>query len=444
MIKRLQIKHFQSHNNTTMDFSPGVNVITGPNMSGKSSILRAIRLVASNLPGGSDYVTWGNSKVEIILECDKGTITRIKGNRTNEYILDGSTFSGFGRTIPEEIVAVLGTAPIILDDSQYELNYADAHSLPFLISETDSVKGKLFTQLAASLLGDLGRLDIAITTTNSKIRADKIEERLVSAELEAEVVKLESFKPLIGIDRKLGMCNTLLNNAHAVEEELAELCSCRDLLIKVQVEFDQYDSVLTALDLTAVQEQKRVAEALLQELAFLVQLNNRYKQVSLEAEALEACLSSIPEKLILSLTDIKSDCADANILVAEVAKLETLQISLMSCNIAIDYNNKLCSVFDAIPDNADIVKAADELVILWELIAELEDYQRQQGNFRASDISISKQLNTKIEELTKLLTENKKCPVCLSTIDDNCIAAILKEVTDGSKHDYSNGAGSHS
>ena len=45
MIERLELIDFESHKNTVVDFSQGLNIITGNSDAGKSSLLRALRLV---------------------------------------------------------------------------------------------------------------------------------------------------------------------------------------------------------------------------------------------------------------------------------------------------------------------------------------------------------------------------------------------------------------
>ena len=47
-ILKVEIKDFQSHKNTNIEFSEGFNCIIGRSDSGKSAILRALRLVICN------------------------------------------------------------------------------------------------------------------------------------------------------------------------------------------------------------------------------------------------------------------------------------------------------------------------------------------------------------------------------------------------------------
>ena len=50
-LKKMQLYHFRNFDNTTIDFQDGVNIIVGPNNSGKSNLLCAINMM--NSMGGS-------------------------------------------------------------------------------------------------------------------------------------------------------------------------------------------------------------------------------------------------------------------------------------------------------------------------------------------------------------------------------------------------------
>jgi DNA replication and repair protein RecF len=50
MITSLRLQHFRSHQDAAFEFAPGVNIVVGPNASGKTSLLEALLVVAR---GGS-------------------------------------------------------------------------------------------------------------------------------------------------------------------------------------------------------------------------------------------------------------------------------------------------------------------------------------------------------------------------------------------------------
>ncbi|MEF2143934.1 MAG: AAA family ATPase, partial [Desulfovibrionaceae bacterium] len=47
MIQRIILDDFQAHKHTELALGPGVTVLTGPNNSGKSAIVEALRCLAT-------------------------------------------------------------------------------------------------------------------------------------------------------------------------------------------------------------------------------------------------------------------------------------------------------------------------------------------------------------------------------------------------------------
>ena len=111
MIESIDLKNFQSHQNSHLDFCEGVNTIIGTSDSGKSSIYRAFNLVCNNKPEGNAFVSdWlmnddfkleGNTDCEI--KFDDCQIRRVKG-KVNEYYVDETLLTAFGKDVPEAVV----------------------------------------------------------------------------------------------------------------------------------------------------------------------------------------------------------------------------------------------------------------------------------------------------------------------------------------------------
>ena len=57
MIKSVELKNFQSHNQSRLEFCDGVNIIVGASDSGKSAILRGLFWVLYNNPNGTGRIT---------------------------------------------------------------------------------------------------------------------------------------------------------------------------------------------------------------------------------------------------------------------------------------------------------------------------------------------------------------------------------------------------
>src|SRR3972149_6012740 len=87
MLKSLRVKNFQSHRDSLIKFSPGVNVLVGDPQNGKTAILRALNLVRTNRPSGfrfhSHFAKDGNT--EIIIETDSGEVDFLKNETGSVY-----------------------------------------------------------------------------------------------------------------------------------------------------------------------------------------------------------------------------------------------------------------------------------------------------------------------------------------------------------------------
>ena len=86
IIKRVQLKNYRSHSNTTVEFTKGVNLILGKNGRGKTSILEAISTVMFNTKDrtgketGKSYIKFGekSSKVDIDFIANDGREYNLK------------------------------------------------------------------------------------------------------------------------------------------------------------------------------------------------------------------------------------------------------------------------------------------------------------------------------------------------------------------------------
>ena len=135
MITSVEIQNFQSHPDTKVDFTSGLNVLTGSSRSGKSTIRRAIMWVITNRPSGNGIVSWwakkndkliGETKVTVTL--DNGTvISRVKSDKLNGYIINGKTLEAVATGVPDEITEAFNMS---------DINMSGQFDAPFLISQS--------------------------------------------------------------------------------------------------------------------------------------------------------------------------------------------------------------------------------------------------------------------------------------------------------------------
>jgi len=393
VIKKIKIKSFQSHKDTEISPSPGVNVVVGKNMSGKSALLRALRLLFYNKPEGSDFVSWGDTNTEVAIEYGDHIVRRVKGKRKNVYIVDDSEFTRFGRAVPQEVIDVLGVAPIRVDDAAYELNIGDPHAPPFLVSETDAVKGKVFSRLGERLLGDLVRLDKAITKANTTLRKMGSESNVLASEASTVEGALDAFLPLDGIEGKLSMCHSLLARAASMEEDLDQLGSYSETLRQVGADIEFGNNIVAVYDF--VDLDSKVSEAVDFQRELEVLTKSRGYLVDIETAA----------------TDLKA-------------------------------RHKVLGV---IPEISQAERALEELESLRALSLDLQRVDKAINRAKSSRERVASQLDKALHEYQEKLLEAKRCPICFGPVDEHSIERILEELTsDGEGGNRGDGKGSNS
>lgn len=81
IISRIELRHFGRFVDAAFDFSTGINLVTGPNEAGKSTIMAAIPAVLYGLRDKERYRPWGREggcSAVLFLQTTKGTVVRIE------------------------------------------------------------------------------------------------------------------------------------------------------------------------------------------------------------------------------------------------------------------------------------------------------------------------------------------------------------------------------
>ncbi len=216
MIKRLHIQNYMAHKDTTLELGPGVTVLTGPNNSGKSAVVEAIRSLAMN-PVPHHVIRHGASKAVVRAELDSGEVVewvRTRGNTVyNLYRNDeggepagGSKepYAKFGRTPPDDIRGVLRLDPVETETGPVDIHIGNQRYPVFLLDQTGSQAAGFF---AASTEAEyLLRIQQALKTRTDRAKS-KRKDLLLENEGLAEI--LECFLPLDGIDQDLSAAEKL-------------------------------------------------------------------------------------------------------------------------------------------------------------------------------------------------------------------------------------------
>lgn len=199
MIEELRIQNFQVHGKLVVKFGPGITTIVGPSDTGKSAIIRALRWVATNQPGGDAFVRYGAKGCTVRVVVDGRHVTRKRkaGGDVNTYHLDDQEYKAFGRGVPDTIAEFLNLPGVC---------WQGQHDPSFWFGDTP---GEVSRQLNAIV--DLGVIDVTLTNvartfTKARNRLDVAEENLTTAKANAEDTKwaVECGEALSIVERKYG------------------------------------------------------------------------------------------------------------------------------------------------------------------------------------------------------------------------------------------------
>jgi len=164
MIQSLKISNFQSHRDTELNFSPGVNTIIGASDCGKTAIKRALYWLIKNRPSGEAFrSTWGGATSVELFTDDDWNVGRAKDEKRNEYTLGNTNgrgglklYKAFGTGVPDGIIDVLN-----IDETNLQAQFDQ----PFLISNSPGEVASFFNRIA-----HLDQIDTSLKYIQSAIR----------------------------------------------------------------------------------------------------------------------------------------------------------------------------------------------------------------------------------------------------------------------------------
>lgn len=241
MIKRIELIDFESHKHTVIDdFSNGLNLLVGDSNSGKSSLLRAIKLAAYNMydPG---CVRIGATKCVVRVDTDKGYVRVVRGPKVNEWEVckNGEQpvkFQKVGKNIVPLAAEVMGLKLVTLGDVEFPVNVMSQLESHFMLSGVGdkNATGSMRAQIVDEISGLSGfeplvkevaadgirfareknEIDAKVTEVEGKLIADEVLEK-EEFEISNAERELESYSKLTTLNGEIENFNTRFNSVSA-------------------------------------------------------------------------------------------------------------------------------------------------------------------------------------------------------------------------------------
>jgi len=229
MIQKINLNNFQSHKDTELIFSPGVNIIIGSTDSGKSAILRGLRKCITNKPGGTAFRSHWGGETEIKLTIDDSVIKRTIG-KENTYHLNDTEFKAFGADVPDEIMDLVN-----MDDT----NLQQQLDIPFLLTTPAGQVAAYFNKIAK-----LDKIGTSLKKINSKIK--KHNDTIVTDEesIKNKKVELSSFDYLEKLEIQLEVLESQQGDRNKKQKEKKQLLDLCSNYHEANTEIYQWEEIL--------------------------------------------------------------------------------------------------------------------------------------------------------------------------------------------------------
>lgn len=260
MITKVEIQNFQSHHNTVVDMVDGVNVIIGPSDAGKSSVFRAINWVVSNRPLGDSYRSeWGGDTSVVLHTSDGGVVERLRTDKRNSYIVNGTELKAFGSEPPAEVFETLRIDPY---------NVQSQMDAPFLMASSPGEVAQLLNRAAS--IDDIDRVVGGLKRSAAQIGRDTNynKEQLLKFELQVQQFGyLDDLEVIVSeAEKALQEWDKLKQDARHLSDSILALQSLEQGLQRSAHVLDASPLVDEAFDLNETYQDLQKRNLVLQEL----------------------------------------------------------------------------------------------------------------------------------------------------------------------------------
>lgn len=289
---KVRVENFQSIKKAEIEVN-GFTVVTGPNNSGKSALMRAIRGAFTNAPAAS-YVRHGAKSLSVRLEFDDGqSLEWHKGGRgTNKYVINGHELQNVGRGAPAEVLD-MGVFPIKAGGRTLWPQVApQITGQVFLLDEVGS--------MVAEAIADVDR----VHALNEALKDSESDRRAAVSKIKVRRADEVSLQEEVDMFANLGEAEQLVaaladerTKAQKFRAAIQRLTALRRGIQSAQAEIDE---LLPIRDIAIPSEEQ--IEAVKNEarrIRSLEKLRNEYRQTQTEATALKGSIEAMQPFMFL-------------------------------------------------------------------------------------------------------------------------------------------------
>ena len=211
---KVTVENFQSIKRAEIDVD-GFTVITGPNNSGKTALMRAIRGAFQNAPG-SAFIRHGEKECRVEVDLGDTSFTWEKGKKP-AYEIDGKVLHP-GKNIPDEI-AETGVTHIMAGGEKIWPQMAPQFTgQVFLVDKPGSALAE-----AVADVERVGKLNRALKSAESDKRSATSEAKVRKKDLEAQQDRLQAFDGLDDVQAQVEALEAAAERTGRIEQAIVGL-----------------------------------------------------------------------------------------------------------------------------------------------------------------------------------------------------------------------------
>lgn len=238
MIHSIKIQNIQSHKDTELKLSPGINAIIGSSNNGKSAILRALYWAVYNRPLGIDNLLshWAFDKkgnqiepMEVTVRNDNGIVIRRRTKTENQYIVNDEELNVVKTDVPVQVEKLL-----CLSDT----NIQRQQDAPFLLSLSNGQVAQYFNKTVR-----LDIIDRVLSNAESKRRKTNQEISQNEELLKEYVDKRDKYNWLDEAEKLLSKYNNISEKHDSIAAEFDKLNNELELYEKYSELKTKYSSI---------------------------------------------------------------------------------------------------------------------------------------------------------------------------------------------------------
>lgn len=207
-------KNFQSHKLSKLEFFPGINVVTGPNTSGKTSLVRSLRTLFFNLRASRSFINHNASSMQVGVSW-RGNKVVYKKNRSGAsgYQINGKEFTRLGG---KTLFDFLPSFPALSSG----LNLQDEWSVLFPFGFTPTELYGFYEEFICEY--DLSRVFVEIKEEEKALKEKVVQKESVIDFVDNVILKVEPLICVLDKNFVLNLSrdvNSLLSSSSSVLED---------------------------------------------------------------------------------------------------------------------------------------------------------------------------------------------------------------------------------